>query len=246
MANALNEAAWSTTAATNDGIDSIIGTVANTSSPTSVDDWIKGIMASRARARLDTGGALVAGGTATALTVTSNQVLSSGHIANGLTLKVRTGSASTGAATIAIDGLTAVDIKNNAGGAIASGDWASGAILILVYSSTATAFIAANINPTLATIELGHASDTTLSRSAAGQLAVEAGAGSLYVASIELGHASANTLTVSSGVLSIEGVPVANTTSATHADALLDTLGTEVKGALLYHNGTSWVMLAPP
>ena len=143
----MNESAWSATAASNDGIDSTIGTVANTSSPTSVDDWVRGLMASRARARLDQGGALVAGGTSTALTVTTNQSLSSSHIANGLRLCVRTASAATGAATIAVDGLTAVDIKTNGVAAVASGDWANGAILDLVYSSTASAFIAENIGP---------------------------------------------------------------------------------------------------
>ena len=97
MGTALNESAWSTTPASNDGADSTIGTVANTSSPTSVDDWVRGQMASRARARLDQGGALVAGGTSTALTVTTNQALSSPHIANGLRLCVRTASAATGA-----------------------------------------------------------------------------------------------------------------------------------------------------
>jgi hypothetical protein len=148
MGNALNVQAWSTTAATNDGADSTIGTVANTSSPTSVDDWVRGIMAAIAKYADDTGGALVAGGSATALTVTTGQALSSGHIANGLRLCVRTGSAATGAATIAVDGLTAVDIKkNNGASAIVAGDWASGDILDLVYSSTASAFIAANLRP---------------------------------------------------------------------------------------------------
>lgn len=147
MGTALNESAWSTTPASNDGADSTIGTVANTSSPTSVDDWIRSLMASRAKARLDQGGALVAGGTSTALTVTTNQSLSSSHIANGLRLCVRTASAATGAATIAVDGLTAVDIKKNDTTAVASGEWASGAILDLVYSSTASAFIIANIGP---------------------------------------------------------------------------------------------------
>lgn len=148
MGTALNESAWSTTAATNDGADSTIGTVANSSAPNAVDDWVRGQMAARARARLDLGGGLVAGGSATALTVTTNQALSSGHIANGLRLAIRTASAATGAATIAIDGLTAVDIKkNNGASAIVADDWASGDILDLVYSSTASAFIAANLRP---------------------------------------------------------------------------------------------------
>lgn len=148
MGTALNESAWSTTANSNDGADSTIGTVANSSAPNAVDDWVRGVMASRARARLDLGGGLVAGGSATALTVTTNQALSSGHIANGLRLAVRTASAATGAATIALDGLTAVDIKkNNGASAIVADDWASGDILDLVYSSAATAFIAVNLRP---------------------------------------------------------------------------------------------------
>lgn len=56
------------------------------------------------------------------------------------------------------------------------------------------------------TIELGHASDTTLSRSAAGQLAIEGGAGSIYTGTIELGAASDTTLARSAaGVVSVEG-----------------------------------------
>jgi hypothetical protein len=142
-----NIQAWSTTAASNSGADSTIGTLANSSAPNSVDDWLRSVMASIAKYADDTGGALIAGGTSTALTVTTGQSIVVGHIANGYTIVVRTASAATGPATIAIDGLSAVDIKTNAIAAISSGDWASGAILILVYSSTATAFIAANVGP---------------------------------------------------------------------------------------------------
>ncbi len=188
MGTALNESAWSTTAASNDGADSTIGTVANTSSPTNVDDWVRGVMAARAKARLDQGGALVAGGTATELTVSTNQSLSSGHIANGLRLCVRTASAATGAATIAVDGLSAVSIIKNDGTAVASGEWASGSIIDLVYSSAASAFIATNIgsvttraglglatsdSPQFAGINVGDASDTTVTRASAGMIAVE-------------------------------------------------------------------------
>lgn len=161
MGTATNVQAWSTTPASNSGADSTIGTMADTSAPTLVDDWPRGIMASIAKFADDTGGALVAGGTATALTVSTGQALSSGHIANGLRLCVRTGSSATGAATIAVDGLTAVDIKTNAGAAISSGDWASGAILDLVYSSTASAFIAANIGGAASVNITGLTADTS-------------------------------------------------------------------------------------
>lgn len=64
-------------------------------------------------------------------------------------------------------------------------------------------------SPQFTGIELGHATDTTLTRSAAGVLAVEGGAGGLYVASIELGALSDTTITRSSaGVIAVEGVTV--------------------------------------
>ena len=80
-------------------------------------------------------------------------------------------------------------------------------------------------------IELGHASDTTLSRSSAGVLAVEGvtvplnSTSSTHTAStIELGHASDTTLSrSSSGVLAVEGVTVSlNSTSATHTASTIE------------------------
>ncbi len=144
MATANNVQAWSSTAASNATADSTISS-SDTQSPDTVDNDIRNVMAAVRNHSKDTGGALVVGGTSTALTITTNQVISSGHIANGYSLRIRTASASTGAATIAIDGIAAVSIKANDGNAIAAGSWASGAIVDLVYSSTATAFIAANI-----------------------------------------------------------------------------------------------------
>lgn len=82
-----------------------------------------------------------------------------------------------------------------------------------------------------ATIELGHASDTTISRTGAGAIAVE-GVGvalnSISLAhtagTIELGHATDTTLSRSSaGVLAVEGVTVAmNSTSAAHTAGTIE------------------------
>lgn len=80
-------------------------------------------------------------------------------------------------------------------------------------------------NPQFATIELGAASDTTLSRSSAGVIAVEGvtvplnSITNIHTAQqIELGHASDTTLSRSSaGVLAVEGVTVSlNSTTNTH------------------------------
>lgn len=86
-------------------------------------------------------------------------------------------------------------------------------------------------NPQFATIELGAASDTTISRSSAGVIAVEGvtvplnSTSSAHTAStIELGHASDTTLSRSSaGVLAVEGVTVSlNSTSATHTAGTIE------------------------
>lgn len=81
------------------------------------------------------------------------------------------------------------------------------------------------------TIELGHASDTTISRTGAGVIAVEGvdvslnSISAVHTAStIELGNASDTTLSRSSaGVLAVEGVTVAlNSTSATHTAGTIE------------------------
>lgn len=80
-------------------------------------------------------------------------------------------------------------------------------------------------------IELGHASDTTVSRSSAGVIAVEGvtvplnSTSSVHTAStIELGHASDTTLSRSSaGVIAVEGVTVPlNSTSSTHTASTIE------------------------
>jgi hypothetical protein len=170
---------WSTTPALNTGVDSDIGTVADSSAPNTVDNWARAIQSGTKKFILDISGNLVAGGSATALTVTTNQVIESSYITNGFRLCVRTASAATGAATIAVDGHAAVTILKNDTTAIVSGDWAQDAILDLVYSSADTAFIATNISPqsssagSFTTIELGGATDTTLARASAGVVTVE-------------------------------------------------------------------------
>lgn len=101
-------------------------------------------------------------------------------------------------------------------------------------------FATAHVN----TIELGHATDLTLSRGAAGRLDIEGGTGTVYVAGIEIGHATDATLTRSAaGILAVEGVNLARL-NATDADTMLDLLGSEVAGSIPYHGGTTWGLVA--
>lgn len=136
MATALNVSAWSTTAASNDGADSTIGTVANTSSPTSVDDWVKGVMAAVKKYVLDTDGGITSGGTADVLTITTNRSISSGHQAAGFSVRFKAANTNTGAATVNVDTLGAVAIKRLNGDALAAGDIVSGGIYDIAFDGT--------------------------------------------------------------------------------------------------------------
>ncbi len=148
MGTALNVEAWSKTAASNDGADSSIGTVADSSAPTSVDNWVRGIMASVANYIDDIGGGLTAAGTANAHTVTTNRAISSGHLTDGLRLAYYAPAANTSTTvTVAVDGLTAKNIKRCDGSALTVGCIKSDMLLDLVYEAGVGEFRAANIEP---------------------------------------------------------------------------------------------------
>lgn len=140
-----NEAAWSTTAATNANVDTGINWVENQDAA-SVNNSARGMMAARRKAALDQGGALTAGGTANALTVTTNQVLSAAHLMAGLRLSVRATATNTSATvTFAPDGLTASNIMRVDGSALGVGSIQAGTILDLVYYPGASNWRALNI-----------------------------------------------------------------------------------------------------
>lgn len=146
MATYVNPQAWSKTAASNDGADSAFGTIADTSYPRPVLDWYRGDMAALKRFSRDVGGALVAGGSANALTVTTYQNLSAAHVAAGLMLTVRAAEANTSATvTFAPDGLTAAAVKTADGSALAIGQIKAGMPLMLVYNAGSSEWRAANL-----------------------------------------------------------------------------------------------------
>ncbi len=147
MGTTENESAFSTTAATNSTADAGINW-AEGQDPATVNNSARGMMAARAKARLDQGGSLAAGGTANALTVTTNQILSSGHVAAGQRLLIRATADNTSATvTFAPDGLTAANIKRADGSALAIGSIKSGMYLDLVYNSGSSEWRCANIPP---------------------------------------------------------------------------------------------------
>lgn len=156
MGTALNLQAWSTTPASNSGADSTIGTIDNDQAATKVDDWQRSTMAAIAKYIDDVGGALAAGGTADALTVTTNQALSQSHVTDGLMLAIRATAANTSTTvTFAPDTLTAANIKCADGTAPAVGQITDGMMLLLFYNATASEWRAANLGAVVATSSQG-------------------------------------------------------------------------------------------
>lgn len=88
----------------------------------------------------DLGGVNSVGGTATAVTVTAAQDWDgygsgAGQIDNGAVLALKMGAAATGAATLAVNALTAKKIRKQGDVAIAAGDWVQSGIYLLRYDT---------------------------------------------------------------------------------------------------------------
>ena len=143
MGTTLNVEVWDTTAANNDDADGGI-TWTEGQFPSTVNNSARGMMAAVAKWKLDISGGIVAGGTGNAITLTTNRSISSGHITNGFMVFFRASASNSGATTVAIDGLTAKDVKAQDGSALAGGEIVSGGIYILSWSSAASAFILIN------------------------------------------------------------------------------------------------------
>jgi hypothetical protein len=103
----------------------------------------------------------------------------------GMMIVFRAGGTNTGAATLNVNSVGAADIKKGAAGtvALAAGDITTGGIYIVVYNGTTGDFelknpklpdgFATTDSPQFTGIELGHASDTTITRASAGDIQVE-------------------------------------------------------------------------
>ena len=89
----------------------------------------------------DTGGGLAAGGTGNAITLTTNQVLSSAHVAAGLTLKFRATATNTGATTLNVDSIGAVSVVDQFGAALAAGAITSGGIDTVTYNANTSKWV---------------------------------------------------------------------------------------------------------
>ena len=126
---------WSLTAANNASADSLINW-AEGQAPSTVNGSAREMMARVAEYLGDNGGALTAGGTANALTVTANSAFTA--YANGLVLALRIATDNSAAATLNVNGLGAKAIqKMVAAGesALTGGELQATGIYILMYQS---------------------------------------------------------------------------------------------------------------
>ena len=125
---------FSATAASNGNSDPTINFLER-QAPSTVNDSARALMA-RMRVFSDgLGGALTYGGTGDAYTIASPAGHTYPSYQTGQVLTLVPNAANTGAVTVAIDGLSAVGVRDMGGGALASGDLVSGGRYPMAYDS---------------------------------------------------------------------------------------------------------------
>ncbi len=148
MGNTYNPRAWDGVTPLNNGTADAGISAAEGQTAGSVNNGMRGIMSGVKNALDDIGGALVAGGTANAITLTTKQNLSAAHIAAGLTLSFRATATNTGATTLNPDTIGAVAIVDAAGRALSGGEIVSGAIITVMYNANTSKWILVSGYPT--------------------------------------------------------------------------------------------------
>ena len=129
-----NVSEWSTTAASNNAASP--NGAPEGMEPSGLNDTIREIMAALAKWYLDTQGALVAGGTANALTLTTNNVHAT--LADQSILVFLAASANTAAATLNVDSLGAKAIVDSAGNALTGGEITADCPVVVIYRAAST------------------------------------------------------------------------------------------------------------
>lgn len=135
MGNTYNPRAWDGVTPLNNGTADAGISAAEGQTAGSVNNGMRGIMSGVKNALDDIGGALVAGGTANAITLTTKQNLSAAHIAAGLTLSFRATATNTGATTLNPDTTGAVAIVDQYGNALTGGEITSGTMCVVMYNA---------------------------------------------------------------------------------------------------------------
>lgn len=133
---------WSTVADDNGDSDPTINWTEG-QMPSTVNDSARSMMAALAAYFADSGGKLISAGSSNAYTLTTNMGVAA--LGSPLTLMFEADRNNTGAATLAVDGLTAKPMKSTTGAALASGDIVDGGVYFAVYNVTADAFFLLNV-----------------------------------------------------------------------------------------------------
>ena len=131
--------AWSQTAAANASADPAVN-FAEGQAPSSVNDSARSLMASVAKYRDDTAGTLIAGGTATAYTVTSNTGFFSKATMNGAEISFTVSVTNGASPTLNVDGLGADPITLDGTNAVPSGTLIANSIYTAMYYASGTAW----------------------------------------------------------------------------------------------------------
>lgn len=126
------EESWSTTAASNTSVAGV--SIAENCAAANLNDAIRGAMSDLAKWRDATSGAKTTTGSANAYVLSTGMSIAA--LAAGLVVAAKLNFSASGAATLAVDGLTATAIKNLDGTAIASGDMPSGSICVFAHDGT--------------------------------------------------------------------------------------------------------------
>jgi hypothetical protein len=149
---------WSTIADDNGNSDPDINW-AEGQMPSSVNDSARAMMAALAAYFADAGGVLVSGGSSNAYTLATTMGVSA--LGSPLTLMFEADRTNTGAATLAVDGLSAKSMVNQAGGALSAGDIVDGGVYFAVYNETADNFVLLNVTAAVAAY-LSQAAEVTV------------------------------------------------------------------------------------
>lgn len=127
--------AWSTTAASNASADANINWAEGQLGPT-VNNSARAQMAAMRAFANTIGGGVTYGGSSNAYTITNDSIGAWSSLAAPRMVMLKANHTNTGAATVAVDGLTATAIRKNGTTALSSGDIQSGALYLLAYDGT--------------------------------------------------------------------------------------------------------------
>lgn len=126
---------WSTTAANNDDADSSINWLEGQARST-VNNSARSMMAALAKHRNLNNGSITTGGTANVQTFTSGVTYTSIPTGLRVLLKVGTGLTNTGSATLNMDSIGAVTVKDRVGANLGGGEFTADSYIDLIYNGT--------------------------------------------------------------------------------------------------------------